>query len=534
MAESIFSGVAASAGLVLGQLWKPELGGRSADGLSVENGKDALHDAIRTAVADLSRLETGLSGDEAEIVGMQLAFLSDEELARPAFEAIEAGETAISGWTTALQAEIAAYQESDDEYFRARAIDFQDIRDRVLDILSGKQGDALTIPDGAVLLARDLRPSQFLAASWGIDAGIALSHGSPTSHVAMLARGRGLPMVVALGDKALELDGQVILDGYAGSLTAAPDEASIAACRSRLEAEASTRGRFSILAAQPAVSRNGVRIMVHATIADPMELDALEPSHFDGIGLVRTELFLDRAERLMDEEAQLTAYRRILAWADGRPVTVRTLDAGGDKPIAGYTADHEANPFLGMRGIRLSLRHPEVFRVQLRALARAAADGPLKIMLPMVTLPSEIVQARAMLEAELADLAANTIPHGRPLLGIMVEVPTVAIAPERFDADFYSIGSNDLVQYTCAISRDEAEAAHFGSASDPSILALIARVVEHGRKSGREVSLCGDAGGDPHMVPELLATGLRSLSVQHGLAGAVKAAIAELDLNNGI
>jgi phosphotransferase system enzyme I (PtsI) len=232
----------------------------------------------------------------------------------------------------------------------------------------------------------------------------------------------------------------------------------------------------------------------------------------------------------MDEETQFATYRRILTWADGKPVTVRTLDAGGDKPIKGYTVANEANPFLGIRGIRLSLRQPEVFRVQLRALARAAAYGRLRIMLPMVTLPDEVTTARELLDAEITALAAAGVDHGRPALGIMVEVPAVAITPERFDADFYSIGSNDLVQYTCAVSRDEAGVAHLGSAIDPSVLSLIARVVEHGRATGREVSLCGDAGSDPRMVPHFLAAGLRSLSVQHGLGGAVKATIAGLDL----
>lgn len=532
MAETVFSGIPASGGLAVGKIWRPGFGVARSQTVQNGDGAEVLRQAIASAATDLSQLEASLSGDEAEIVGMQLAFLGDDELARPAFEAIMAGQPAASAWTAAMNAEIATYEASDDEYFRARAVDFQDMRDRVLAALTGTGGGAFQVPDGAILIASDLRPSQFLSARWGAGAGIALTQGSPTSHVAMLARGRGLPMVVALSGELLALEGPVLLDGTAGILVSAPDAARLAAGRTRIDTEAATRSRNATLAAQPAVSRNGVRVAIHATIADPAELDGLDPGHFDGIGLVRTELFLDRADRLMDEDAQLKAYSRILTWAGGRPVTIRTLDAGGDKPIDGYTAAHEANPFLGMRGIRLSLRHPDVFRVQLRALARAAVHGPLKVMLPMVTLPSEIIAARALLDAEIAALSAAGIAHGRPTLGIMVEVPAVAITPDRFDADFYSIGSNDLVQYTCAVSRDEAEAARLGSAVDPSVLALIARVAEHGRRTGREVSLCGDAGGDPQMVPHLLAAGLRSLSVQHGLAGAVKATIAGLDLTD--
>lgn len=532
MAEHLLVGVAASPGLVSGRLWRPEPEAvvQTTGPASLGDDEARLRHAITSAGQALAALLDRLDGDEAEVVGMQIAFLEDDELARPAFEAIAAGQPADEAWAAAMDSEIAAYQASEDEYFRARAVDFQDIRDRVLAILAGDSGGALEVPDQAILLAAELRPSEFLSARWGKGAGIALAQGSPTSHVAMLARGRGIPMVVGLGDEALTLRGDALLDGAAGTLVVEPDESRLAAAKARLASETAGRAEAAAFAARPALSRDGVRVAVQATIADPAELDGLDPAHFDGIGLVRTELFLDRPERLMDEEGQLAAYSRILAWAGGRPVTVRTLDAGGDKPIAGYTPAHEANPFLGMRGVRLSLRHPDVFRVQLRALARAAATGPLKVMLPMVTLPGEVADARALLEAEIAALAASGVAHGRPALGIMVEVPAVAITPERFDADFYSIGSNDLVQYTCAISREEAASAQLGSAADPSVLALIARVTAHGRQVGREVSLCGDAGGDPAMVPALLAAGLRSLSVQPGLAGAVKAAIAGLDL----
>lgn len=535
MAERVYQGVGASAGLVVGEIWRPARGGARHVTSTRERGDvDTLRAAIASAVGQLAALLEQVQPEEAEIVEMQMAFLEDDELARPAIEAIAAGDAVTDAWCVAMDAEIAAYQASDDEYFRARAIDFKDIKDRVLSILTGEDSGPLTVPDGKILLATDLRPSEFLSARWGNGNGVALVQGSPTSHVAMLARGRGMPMVVGLGPEVHESEGAALLDGASGALVSNPSEERLAGVHARQADDAATRAAMIAKAAEPACSRDGVRVAIQATIADPAELEGLDPAHFDGIGLVRTELFLDRPERLMDEEGQLSAYRRILAWAGGRPVTVRTLDAGGDKPIAGYTPANEANPFLGMRGIRLSLRHPDVFRVQLRALARAAADGPLKVMLPMVTLPREVAEARVVLEAEIAALSAAGIAHGRPSLGMMVEVPAAALSPERFEADFYSIGSNDLVQYTCAVSREEAAAAQLGSVSDPSVLKLIENVVAHGLRSNREVSLCGDAGGDPLLVSCLLATGLRSLSVQPGLVGAVKAKIASLDLKTDI
>jgi phosphotransferase system enzyme I (PtsI) len=273
-----------------------------------------------------------------------------------------------------------------------------------------------------------------------------------------------------------------------------------------------------------------VRIAVHLNIAGPSELEAIRPTVCDGIGLVRSEFLFHGAAGLPDEETQLAFYCRIVEWAEGRPVTIRTLDAGGDKPIAGLTIDGESNPFLGVRGVRLSLIRPEVFRVQLRALARAASHGALKIMLPMVTAPAELAAARALLDEELAALAASGVAARRPPLGIMVEVPATALTIEEFDADFFSIGSNDLTQYVTAAGRDIAAVADLADPLNPAVMRLVGMVVAHGRAHGREVSLCGDAGGDPAVIPRLLATGLRSLSVAPAALGRTKAAIASVRL----
>jgi phosphotransferase system enzyme I (PtsI) len=209
-------------------------------------------------------------------------------------------------------------------------------------------------------------------------------------------------------------------------------------------------------------------------------------------------------------------------------VTIRTLDAGGDKPIPGITIDGERNPFLGVRGLRLSLLRPEPFRVQLRALARAAADGPLKVMVPMVTLPEELAAARDHLDAVLAELASAGVAHARPALGMMVETPAAALTAAAFDADFYSIGSNDLTQYVMAAARDNAATAALARPDSPAVLELIARTVAAGRQRGVEVSLCGDMASRPELLPALLAAGLRSLSVAPAQIGRVKRALAGL------
>jgi phosphotransferase system enzyme I (PtsI) len=285
-----------------------------------------------------------------------------------------------------------------------------------------------------------------------------------------------------------------------------------------------------------ASTADGTAIAVLVNVADPAELDCLDPAICDGIGLVRTE-FLFHGDSLPDETRQYAVYRRMVEWAtsDGvaRPVTIRTLDAGGDKPIPGLTEDGESNPFLGVRGIRLSLKRDDVFRVQLRALLRAAVHGPLKVMLPMVTVPEEIEATRALMEEELAALTAAGIAARMPPLGIMVEVPAAAISIDLFDADFFSIGSNDLTQYITAAARDIGNVAYLADPLNPAVLRMVARVAARGAALGREVSLCGDAGGEPALIPHLVAAGLRTLSMAPVQVAAAKATIRSVDLERG-
>jgi phosphotransferase system enzyme I (PtsI) len=357
-----------------------------------------------------------------------------------------------------------------------------------------------------------------------------LGAGSPSSHVAMLARGRGVPMVVGIGPDWQGVSGTVVVDGAAGVVLTGPSPDSVEQARLRASEMERSRARAQAQMTEPALTRDGTRIVVMINLAGLDDVAGFPPEACDGVGLTRTEFLVQQA--LRDEARQYELYAQLLRWAAGRPVTIRTLDAGGDKPIAGYTIGGESNPFLGLRGIRLSLRHPDVFRVQLRALARAAALGPLKIMLPMVTAPQELEQACALLQAVVRELAAEGQPHATPVLGIMVEVPAAAMAVEAFDAAFFSIGSNDLTQYATAASRDGAEVATYADVLHPGVLAMIAHVARHGATTGREVSLCGDAGGDPRMIAALLRAGLRTLSVSPGLLALTKAAIREVDLSS--
>jgi phosphotransferase system enzyme I (PtsI) len=516
-------GRSAAPGIAMGPLVrlvaaKPE--GRQTHSAAGEH--QALADALEASRLDLAALaDTVGDEDAAAILAFQVALLEDDNLAAPAFARIVDGEAAGKAWVAAIDPEIATYEQADDSYFRARASDLHDLRDRVLRRLAGEGDQAL--PSGVIVVAEDMPPSTFLATNWR-EGGLVLRRGSPTSHVAILARTRGVPMIVGVDIDRLESGGDAVLDADTGALIVAPDSKLRAHYDRRLAEQTEARAAASSFAG-PVATASGEPVQLMINVTGLAELRDIDPSKVDGIGLMRTEFLFQGRERLPDEEEQYQIYRKMLEWAAGKPVTIRTLDAGGDKPIAGLTMPGDLNPFLGVRGVRLSLKRFDVFRLQLRALARASVAGNLKVMIPMVTVPAELDQCRALLQEAIDELRGQGHEASMPPLGMMVEVPAAALSVEDFNADFYSIGSNDLIQYVMAASRDEPQLADLARPSR-AVFNLIGRVVTHARRSGREASLCGDLAGDPEHVASLLDQGLRVFSVAPGALGPVRAAIA--------
>ena len=491
---------------------------------SVAEESSRMQAAIASASAELAALTERVGEAEAQaILAFQVAMLADRVVTEPAFAAIEAGVAAEQGWRTAMDLQIREYHEADDLYFRARASDLRDMRDRVLHTLRGV--DATAIAPGSIVVAADLPPSRFLEIAWD-GGGVALTQGSPNSHVAMLARSRGVPMLIGLEQADLRGHTEALIDTDNAILVVSPDGKLAVDFASRQQRAGIARAEAERYLNAPAVTASGERVQLLINVADGSELDRLDPACCDGIGLVRTELMLRNAADLADEEKQYQAYCRIVRWADRRPVTIRTLDAGGDKPISGYTVDGEANPFLGVRGLRLSLRHPDVLTSQLRALARAASRGLLKVMVPMVTSPRELDRARVLLDSAVAGLCKERVEYAVPELGMMVEVPAAALAIDLFDADFFSIGSNDLIQYLTASSRDSRGLSPLHDPLQPAVLRLIHEVVRHANAHRVPVSLCGDMASDVRCIPALLDVGLRSLSVAPASVARVKSAIA--------
>ncbi len=532
MASIHITGQCASAGFAAGRIVVVDraVTERRPSGDPAEEAR-TLREAIGQAAADVRALAERSGETAADILFFQVAMLEDEALSDGAFAEIAAGAAAGDAWRTALNEEIRGYEGSNEEYFRARASDLADLRDRVLNRMNG--ASASEIPPGSILLGDEMTPSQFLGTDWQGGA-ILLRGGSATSHVAMLARARGVPMVVGLGagavDTAALLGREVLVDAEQGQVVLDPEPEDRARFERMRAVGASEAADLATYLRREATTIDGTRVTTLINVADPSELEALDPAICDGIGLVRTELLFEGGA-LPDEERQVEVYADIVRWAAGRPVTFRTLDAGGDKPVPGLTPAGESNPFLGVRGVRLTLKRPDVFLPQLRALARAAALGPVEVMIPMVAVPGELQASRALLDQACAELAREGVAHVRPALGMMVEVPAAALTLDLFDADFLSIGSNDLTQYVMAAGRDIADVASLADTAEIAVMRLIGTIARHGRDHGIKVSLCGDAGGDARLVPLLLRQGLRVLSMSPRQLAVAKRAIIATDLS---
>ncbi len=513
MAERRHAGRPAAPGVALGPLvvWRPA-GPSSAWAHGGEGERERFEAACLAAREELAGLAERDGALAAEILDFQREFLTDPEFLEGVREALKRGCSAVAAVREVLGEHIALFREEEDEYFRARTEDLVDLRDRLLALLEGNGGAVPDLPEGAILLAPELTPSRFLALDRRVLGGIALEGGSASGHMAMLARARGVPLVVGLG-RLQATAGEAALDGDEGLLVLDPTPQTRARFMGRRRALKEETRLLHSRPAGPFRTASGERVEIRINVDDPTALEETATAASEGAGLVRTEFLFVGRSAPPDEEQQYLAYRDLLQRFGDRPVRFRTLDVGGDKPLPGITAE-ETNPFLGLRGIRLSLARPELLETQLRALLRAARHGPLEIMLPMVTVPEELETVRAMLARlrEVLAAAGESVPL--PPLGMMVEVPAAALTLERFEADFFSIGSNDLVQYVLAAARDgSGPVAELFDPLHPAVLRLIGEVVEVAGARGIPVSLCGEMAGDPVALERLLALGLRSISV---------------------
>jgi len=517
---SMLRGVTASAGSAIGPAWRlvrrrfaiVETGG-------VPKGeRDALHRAL-----DMLRQEKAeTEGAVAAIAEAHRAFLADPELIGEAERRIDGGKSAAFAWQRAIERFIGLLDGSGDRRFAERIDDLRDLEDRVLAVLLG-QPSRIEAPAGAILVAEELLPSQLMALANSRLAGIATGGGGPTSHVAIIAAGLGLPMVAALGHDVTRIeDGtMLLLDAAAATLSIDPSAEFVERNRAESARRAAFRAEAASRAQEPAITRDGARIELYANLGSLDDAVAAARAGAEGCGLLRTEfLFLDRPSA-PDEEEQHRSYQAIADALGARPLIVRTLDIGADKPAPYLPMPAEDNPALGLRGLRLGLARPELMETQLRALARV--QGDVRIMLPMVVEPGEVRRVRAMLAATGA-----SIP-----LGIMVETPAAAMLADVLaaDADFFSIGSNDLSQYALAMDRGNPAVASQLDALHPAVLRLVAATVQGGAHHDRWTGVCGGMAADPLAVPILIGLGVTELSVPPALVAETKEHVRRTSLS---
>ena len=496
--------------------------GASHESAELARARDAVRERLRVLAA-------GEQGPRSEIATAHLEFLDDPDLVAAAAESIARGESAGHAWRSAVRASIAALRDLGDTLLAERADDLLDLESQVLAALAGETGSAaIELPERAIVLADELLPSQLIALDAGRIAGIGTARGGATSHVAILAAAMDKPMLVGLGAAILGIEPgtRLWLDAEGGSLQVEPPRAQIAAAERELAERAAREAADRASARMPAVTADGVQIAVLANIGSAAEASEAVSRGAEGCGLLRTEfLFLDRRSA-PDAATQAREYQKVVDAFAGRPVVIRTLDAGADKPIAYLPQAREDNPALGVRGIRVSLRNPELLATQLEAVLRIRPLASCRVMLPMVNEPGEVERVRALMNAAAARLGVDA----PPALGVMVETPAAALSAAQICevADFVSIGTNDLTQYTLAMDRTHPELATELDGLHPAVLQLVAATTLAARSRGRHVAVCGGLASDPLAVPVLLGLGVLELSVVPGLIPRIKAQIRAL------
>lgn len=533
--EGVFRGVAASPGVAVGSIFQL----RHDDSATERRASDpdverrVLDGALAAARLQLDALRTRVMGaadaDKATIFAAHQELLEDPDVLDRAAEEIRSGATAAYAWQQAYMAQAARLSALGSPLLAARATDMRDVGRRVLHLLVG--GATTTdVPDGSIIVAEDFAPSDAASLDRTRVRGFCTTTGSATSHVAILARGLGIPAVAGIDPRVLDLEPgtRAMLDGDGGVLRTrltAVDEAAIAEHQGSAE-----RRREEDLAAAgaPATTLDGHRIEVVANIGNVAEAERVTSVGGEGVGLLRSEFLFLHREHAPTEDEQAATYGSIArALGPDRILVIRTLDVGGDKPLAYLPMPVEANPFLGERGVRLTLARPELFRAQIRAILRASRDGKVAIMFPMIATIAEWRAARTMVEEERAALDVAPIP-----VGIMVETAAAALMAEQFarEAAFLSIGTNDLTQYTLAMDRTNPRLAPQVDALYPSVLKLIRETVRGAHAHGRWVGVCGALAGDLTAVPVLIGLGVDELSADVPIVPAVKARVRGLSL----
>ncbi|EHH6116869.1 phosphoenolpyruvate--protein phosphotransferase [Listeria monocytogenes] len=536
-------GIAASDGIAIAKAYllvEPDLSYEKTEITDVESEVKRFESALEVSRTELSMIREkaakDLGEDKAQIFDAHLLVLNDPELTGPIEESIKNSKTNAE---TALQETtdmfIGMFESMDNEYMRERAADIKDVRKRVLSHLLG-----VTIPNPAlideevVVVAADLTPSDTAQLNRNFVKGFVTDIGGRTSHSAIMARSLEIPAVVGTKEVTASVakNDIVIIDGLEGNVIIHPTEEQIAHYEKIKSDFALQQAEWDKLKNEKTVSKDGVHVELAANIGTPNDLEGVISNGGEAVGLYRTEFLYMGRDNFPTEEEQFEAYKAVVSGMDGKSVVVRTLDIGGDKTLPYLELPEEMNPFLGFRAIRLCFANEELFRTQLRALLRASVYGNLKIMFPMIATVNEFRQARDILLDEKAKLkAAGTEVSDSIELGIMIEIPAAAVLADQFakEVDFFSIGTNDLIQYTMAADRMNERVSYLYQPYNPSILRLVKMVIDASHKEGKWTGMCGEMAGDQTAVPLLLGLGLDEFSMSASSILKSRSLIKRLD-----
>ncbi|MGV2621572.1 UNVERIFIED_CONTAM: phosphoenolpyruvate--protein phosphotransferase [Halobacillus marinus] len=520
-------GIAASSGIAIAKVYRLEAPDLSFTKNAIEQPEEEvkrLHEALNTSKSELEKIKEhtkkSLGDEHAEIFSAHLLVLSDPELIQPVEDKIKSdnvnAEFALSETADMF---INMFESMDNEYMRERAADIRDVTKRVMAHLLG-----VTFPDPAlineevVIVADDLTPSDTAQLNKQYVKGFTTDIGGRTSHSAIMARSLEIPAVVGTKNitSQADKDTMIIVDGISGDVIIDPSDEQIAAYKQKQDDFEKQKQEWAKLKDEPTITSEGEHVELVANIGTPEDVEGVLNNGGEGVGLYRTEFLYMGKSQLPTEEEQYDAYSSVLKQMGDKPVVVRTLDIGGDKELDYLELPHEMNPFLGYRAIRLCLERDDIFRVQLRALLRASVHGNLKIMFPMIATLDEFRQAKALLEEE----KANLVKEGQEVsddieVGMMVEIPATAVIARQFakEVDFFSIGTNDLIQYTMAADRMNERVSYLYQPYNPAILNLINNVIEAAHAEGKWAGMCGEMAGDEIAIPILLGLGLDEFSM---------------------
>lgn len=540
-------GIAASDGIAIAKVYtltEPDLTVTKVTVEDSEKEVSRLDDALAASIKDVELIkETALKNlgeEEAQVFDAHLMVLSDPELIGQVKDSITSNkvnaESALKEVTDMFISIFAGME--DNPYMQERAADIRDVSKRILAHLLGvKIPSPATIKDEVIIVAADLTPSDTAQLNRQYVKAFVTDIGGRTSHSAIMARSLEIPAIVGTKEvTSTAKDGDIIIvDGLTGDVFLNPSEEVVAEYRAKAEAFAAQQAEWEKLKDSKTYTKDGHQVELAANIGTPKDLEGVVNNGAEGVGLYRTEFLYMDSHEMPTEEDQFEAYKAVLEGMNGKPVVVRTMDIGGDKELPYLPLPHEMNPFLGYRAIRISLNEPEMFRTQLRALLRASVYGKLRIMFPMIATLNDFRGAKALLEEEKAKLIAEGVAVSDDIqVGIMIEIPAAAVLAHQFakEVDFFSIGTNDLIQYTMAADRMNERVSYLYQPYNPSILTLIKHVIDSAHKEGKWAGMCGEMAGDQTAVPLLVGLGLDEFSMSASSVLKTRSLIAKLTLSD--